>query len=127
MIRAFGAAVQFLTRLPLRTRSADASDVVNSYYFYPVVGLLIGLAGVAVRRLAATLFPSSFSVVVLLSFLILLTGGLHEDGLADVADGMGGGWTLEDRLRIMKDSHIGTFGALALVVVMLGKYSALTS
>jgi len=72
-------------------------------------------------------FPSPFSMTLVLAFLVWISGGLHEDGLADVADAMGGGWTREQRLAIMKDSRIGAFGAAALVLAVLAKYAALTS
>jgi adenosylcobinamide-GDP ribazoletransferase len=73
------------------------------------------------------LFPKAFSTVAVLAFLTWITGGLHEDGLADVADGMAGGWTVKERLTIMKDSRIGAFGAMALVFAILAKYAALNS
>lgn len=120
-------ALQFLTKLPIRSELPSERDISLSYYFYPVVGLLIGLAAILLRFVLAIFLPMSFSIALMLTFLIWITGGLHEDGLADVVDGMAGGWTAEDRLRIMKDSHIGAFGALALVVVLLLKYSGLTA
>src|SRR5207253_11496857 len=97
------------------------------YYFYPVIGFLIGAGAVLVRRVLMAVFPLSFSIVIVLTFLVWVSGGLHEDGLADVADAMGGGWTRDDRLRIMKDSRIGAFGALMLILALLAKYAALTS
>jgi adenosylcobinamide-GDP ribazoletransferase len=126
-IRAFLAGVQFLTRLPIRTEQPDRRQIADSYYFYPVIGLLIGAAAVLLRHVLTLVFPSSFSITVVLAFLVWISGGLHEDGLADVADAMGGGWTREQRLAIMKDSRIGAFGAAALVLAVLAKYAALTS
>ena len=123
----FVVALQFLTRLPVRTEEATARQVADSYYFYPVIGFLIGISAVLLRRLLIITFPVSFSITVTLGFLIWISGGLHEDGLADVADGMGGGWTPDERLRIMKDSRIGTFGAAILILSLLAKYTALTS
>src|SRR5207253_4765031 len=87
----------------------------------------IGAGVVLVRRVLMMIFPLSFSIVIVLAFLIWISGGLHEDGLADVADAMGGGWTREDRLRIMKDSRIGAFGGSVLMLALLAKYAALTS
>src|SRR5438552_17954 len=107
-MKGFRIALQFLTRLPARLDSPSAGDIGASYYFYPVIGFLIGGAAVLLRHLLAVVFPLSFSIVLILAFLVWITRGLHEDGLADVADGAGG-WTREDRLRIMKDSHIGSF------------------
>src|SRR5262245_57115808 len=120
-------AVQFLTRLPVRTGQTTARQMSESYYFYPVIGFLIGVTAVMLRRLLTIAFPVPFSITLVLGFLIWITGGLHEDGLADVADGMGGGYTPDERLRIMKDSRIGAFGAAALILAVLAKYSALTS
>jgi adenosylcobinamide-GDP ribazoletransferase len=127
MLGGFRMALQFLTQLPDRTESPSAQDIASSYYFYPLIGLFIGGAAVLLRFVLAIIFPMPFAIVLVLAFLVWISGGLHEDGLADVADGMGGGWTVEQRLRIMKDSHIGAFGALALVLAVLIKYVALTS
>jgi adenosylcobinamide-GDP ribazoletransferase len=126
-MQAFLIGLQFLTQLPIKTERSTARQMADSYYFYPVIGLLIGAAAVIVRRLLIMIFPLSFSITIVLAFLIWISGGLHEDGLADVADAMGGGWTRDDRLRIMKDSRIGTFGALMLILALLAKYAALTS
>ena len=127
MIGSLRVALQFLTKLPVRSESPTALDIARSYYFYPIIGLLVGLVAILLRFVLAVFFPMPFCLMVVLAFLIWVTGGLHEDGLADVADGMAGGWTTEDRLRIMKDSHVGAFGALALALMLLIKYSALTS
>jgi adenosylcobinamide-GDP ribazoletransferase len=119
--------LQFLTRLPIRTDKPEPRDIAASYYFYPVIGFLIGVSAVLIRRALSMVFPIPFAVVVMLAFLVWITGGLHEDGLADVADGMGGGWTRDQRLAIMKDSRIGAFGTSTLILVLLAKYAALTS
>jgi adenosylcobinamide-GDP ribazoletransferase len=121
----FLIGLQFLTQLPIRTDRIASDHVAHSYYFYPVIGFLIGIAAVAVRRILMMVFPASFSITLVLAFLIWISGGLHEDGLADVADGMGGGWTRDERLTIMKDSRIGAFGASALILAVLAKYAAL--
>ena len=123
----FIVGLQFLTQLPIRTAKSDSRHMADSYYFYPVIGLLIGISAVLLRRLLMILFPSSFSIAVVLAFLVWISGGLHEDGLADTADAIGGGWTRDDRLRIMKDSRIGAFGASILILALLSKYAALTS
>jgi adenosylcobinamide-GDP ribazoletransferase len=123
----FLIGLQFLTQLPVRTKRSTAGNIANSYYFYPIIGFLIGAAAVLVRRLLMMIFPLSFSIAIVLAFLIWISGGIHEDGLADVADAMGGGWTRDDRLRIMKDSRIGAFGASILILALLAKYAAMTS
>jgi adenosylcobinamide-GDP ribazoletransferase len=126
-VHGFLISLQFLTQVPIRTDQAKSYHLADSYYFYPIIGLLVGAAAVILRRVLMTIFPLSFSIALVLAFLIWISGGLHEDGLADVADAMGGGWTRDDRLRIMKDSRIGAFGASILVLAVLAKFAALTS
>jgi adenosylcobinamide-GDP ribazoletransferase len=123
----FLIGLQFLTQLPIRSERFTPRHIADSYYFYPVIGFLIGAGAVVVRRILMAVFPVSFSMAIVLAFLVWISGGLHEDGLADVADAMGGGWTRDDRLRIMKDSRIGAFGASMLILIVLAKYAALTS
>jgi len=126
-MRGFLVGLQFLTQLPVAGVRASPRQISDSYYFYPVIGFLIGVGAVVVRHVLMMVFPASFSVTLVLAFLIWISGGLHEDGLADVADGMGGGWTRDERLTIMKDSRIGAFGASMLILALLAKYAALTS
>jgi adenosylcobinamide-GDP ribazoletransferase len=126
-VHGFLISLQFLTQVPVRTERIQPHHVSDSYYFYPIIGLLVGAAAVLVRRTLMMIFPVPFSIALVLAFLIWISGGLHEDGLADVADAMGGGWTRDDRLRIMKDSRIGAFGASMLMLALLAKYAALTS
>jgi adenosylcobinamide-GDP ribazoletransferase len=126
-MQGFLIGLQFLTRLPVRTENVLPREIARSYYFYPVIGFLVGIGAVALRRILFMAFPGSFSIVIVLAFLVWISGGLHEDGLADVADAMGGGWTREERLTIMKDSRIGAFGAAILILMLLAKYAALTS
>src|SRR5437667_6986373 len=123
----FLISLQFLTQLPIHTERTDPRRISDSYYFYPVIGFLIGASAVLLRRILMAVFPLSFSITLVLGFLVWISGGLHEDGLADVADGMGGGWTRDERLTIMKDTRIGAFGASVLVLALLAKYAALTS
>jgi adenosylcobinamide-GDP ribazoletransferase len=95
---------------------------------FPAVGALIGLAGAIGYALATWLgLPPWPAAVVALATTILLTGALHEDGLADVADGFGGGRTREDKLRIMRDPRVGSYGAIALVVALLARAGALAA
>ena len=114
MVRLTGllAAIQFLTRIPIRLRRAP--DVAASVPWFPVVGVLVGamVGGVAggLWHLVPPLVAGAIGVVVGL----LITGAFHEDGLADVADAFGGGWTVERRLEILKDSRHGSYGVAAL-------------
>ncbi len=122
-----GLAIQFLTRIPVRMTDQPTSEqIARSYYWYPIVGILVGCSAVLLRHMADVLLPAQFTIVLLLAYLAVVTGALHEDGLADVADGIGGR-TREERLTIMRDSRIGTFGVLAVVLVILAKFAALTS
>jgi adenosylcobinamide-GDP ribazoletransferase len=113
---AFLAAVTFLTRLPV-TSSVPASPEVwrRSLVYFPVVGALLGGATGGILWLAGLVWPLGLAVLLALLAEVLLTGGLHEDGLADCCDALGGGWTRDDVLRILKDSRVGTFGVLGLV------------
>lgn len=115
--RAFGLAVTFLTRIPWplpTTISPKAIARGNSYF--PWVGLLIGVFSVAFYSLTSMLWPALICLILLLLAQWLLTGALHEDGLADSADGLAGGRDVAHRLQIMKDSSMGVYGGLALLV-----------
>jgi adenosylcobinamide-GDP ribazoletransferase len=119
MIRTFqdmATAFQFLTRLPLSRVPYDPNALSRSAKFFPLVGLLIGILGSVLYLWLARHLPAPIAALLTLAFFFLATGGLHEDGLADVADAFGGGWNREQILSILKDSRIGTYGTLALVV-----------
>jgi adenosylcobinamide-GDP ribazoletransferase len=119
MIRIFqdmATAFQFLTRLPLGRLPYDQNALSRSAKFFPLVGLFIGLLGSIAYLWFIRHLPSVVAALLTLALLVLATGGLHEDGLADVADAFGGGWNRKQVLAILKDSHIGTFGTLALVI-----------
>lgn len=128
MINAIIAAVQMLTRLPT-PRLAQAPDdrtLAASSTFYPAVGGLLGVLGWAALVLFETVLPASLAAGLVLVLLTIATGALHEDGLADAADAFGSQWTVADRLRVMKDSRIGTYGAAALVLAYGLRWQALT-
>ena len=122
-------ALQFLTRLPVSAgRSWRPNALAASVPMFPLVGALIGGAGGLVFALAIWLgLPPMLAALLAVAAQILLTGGLHEDGLADVADGFGGGATRADKLRIMRDPRIGSFGAIALVLGLLARIAALAA
>ncbi len=121
-------ALLFYTRIRV-PKSVVCNDTTLSaaYRYLPLVGLIVGGISALVFMFADHLLPLEVSVVCAMITMLLLTGTLHEDGLADFADGFGAGRDKESRLRIMKDSHIGTYGVLALVVALLMKYSLLSS
>jgi adenosylcobinamide-GDP ribazoletransferase len=126
MMRRFVCAVAFLTRAPLPSSLAfDAADVGRSMMFFPLVGALLGCLAVAERHLLAGVLPPGVLAFLMLGTMALATGALHLDGLADMADGFGGGRTRDDVLRIMRDHVIGAYGACALVFVVGVQVSAL--
>ena len=121
-------ALQFMTRLPGVPASAySESRFSASVRHYPLVGLLIGLLAAAIFAIATRYFPHVIAVLLSTGALLLLTGAFHEDGLADTADGIGGGQTTARALEIMKDSRIGTYGSVVLFIALATKISALNS
>ena len=116
IFRDVATAFQFLTRLPLRPLPYDANALSRSAKFFPLVGAVIGVLGAVVYLWLVRHLPAAVAALLTLAFFFLVTGGLHEDGLADVADAFGGGWNREQVLAILKDSRIGTFGTLAVLV-----------
>jgi adenosylcobinamide-GDP ribazoletransferase len=119
----------FLTRLRLPMReSAGMPALKRASRMFAVVGLFVGLAGGIVYAIAIELgFASWLAATLAVGSTILLTGGLHEDGLADTADGFAGGGTRDEKLAIMRDSRIGSFGTLALIFSVLFRVAALAS
>ena len=119
-------AVLFLTRVPLPLAPpAKAEELSRAAAFFPLVGGFVGLLTAAVAWAGGHLWPMALAILVALAFEALLTGGFHEDAVADFFDAFGGGWTREDVLRILKDSRIGSFGALALGLVVALRAGAL--
>jgi adenosylcobinamide-GDP ribazoletransferase len=120
--------MQFLTRLPLpAARDLPPDALAESGRFFPIVGAIVGLGAIAIDALIRSRADRTVSVVLILIYLVIVTGGLHEDGLADAADGFGGGWTKDRVLTIMRDSNIGSFGALAIGCSLLARFAFLTS
>ncbi|MFC1582852.1 adenosylcobinamide-GDP ribazoletransferase [Planctomycetota bacterium] len=119
------AALGFLTTIPVRTK-ADWDDR-GKLKFFPLAGLCIGLGLWAVDGLAGQFFNAAGRGLIDIAFLMLITGGLHLDGLADSADGLFSHRKRGDILTIMKDSRTGVFGVLALIMVIAAKWVGLTS
>ena len=110
------AAFSFLTRLPVSIATFTVTLAQASWAF-PLVGIVVGLIGGIAYLIAASLnLPPLAAALIAVAATILVTGGLHEDGLADTADGFGGGRDRAHKLEIMRDSRIGTYGVLALIV-----------
>src|SRR5690554_5508407 len=117
--QAFWLAVGFLTRIPMLARIDYSQKLMNqcSMYF-PLVGLLLGALYAGLFALFSLAWGPLVSVLLVLCFHLFITGAFHEDGLADSVDALGGGYTVEKRLEIMKDSRIGTYGTVALVMAL---------
>ena len=119
-------ALTFLTVFPWPWFcEATPRDLARSLFWFPWVGLILGLVNWGAGMVLAHLFPAPAAAALLLTLTVLLTRGLHLDGLADTVDGMGGGQTVEARLAIMKDSRLGAFGGVSLVLVLLLKFAFL--
>lgn len=109
-------ALRFLTVVPTPPSSTVPGQdwLARAVKYFPLVGIGIGMASAAVLTIAAQIWGPVLAAMLAVATSIVITGALHEDGLADTFDAFGGGWTIEKRLAIMKDSRIGTYGALAL-------------
>ena len=127
LVRDLNVALSFCTRLPVpHAIAATGADVARACWALPIAGALVGAIGALVYCLAATAALPAFPAAALaVAATVLATGALHEDGLADVADGFGGGATRERKLEIMGDSRLGTYGACALVLSLLLRISAI--
>lgn len=121
------SAIQFLTRLPLPAFDYRPDSLSSSVKFFPLVGALIGGLAVLLSKFSIHHLPRLVSALVVLVFLVLITGALHEDGLADTADGFGGGHTREKILLILRDSRIGSYGATALCLSLVGRLLLISS
>jgi adenosylcobinamide-GDP ribazoletransferase len=125
MIRGLIAALRFLTRVPIPGPETRIQDLRQGMAWFPLVGGLVGAATAGVFVLGRHLWPVTLAAAVAVAVGLMITGGFHEDGASDAADGLGGGWTRERTLEIMKDSRIGAYGAMALWVVLMVRWSAL--
>jgi adenosylcobinamide-GDP ribazoletransferase len=126
-LRQLCTALTFLTRLPFVARFAypDAAALARSAWLWPLIGAAMGGFAGLCFALGVHFWSAPVAALFAIASAILVTGAFHEDGLADSADGLFGGYTPARRLEIMKDSRIGTFGGLALVLMVLLAHSAL--
>jgi adenosylcobinamide-GDP ribazoletransferase len=121
-------ALSCLTILPLGVTGARSeAQCGRSLRWFPVVGLLIGVILVGAGALAAPLLPPATVAAWIVAVWVLVTGGLHLDGFADVCDGLYGGTTPAHRLRIMKDPHLGTMAVVGLIILLLLKWTLVSS
>lgn len=128
----FRLAAAFLTRLPVEQSGSAGdtapADLAGAMWLFPVVGFGVGGAGaIALAVLSWAGVPAAVAATLAIGIVVWLTGALHEDGLADLADGFGGGGTRERKLEIMRDSRIGAYGMLTLAVTIVAKIAALAA
>jgi adenosylcobinamide-GDP ribazoletransferase len=127
-MRSVRTAVAFLTRIPVADdRPLTGEDLSRAALWFPAVGLIVGGVMGGVYLLADLGLPAGPSTVLALLAAILVTGGFHEDGLADAADAAGAHVSRERKLEILRDSRVGTYGALAVALPLLLAYSALST
>jgi adenosylcobinamide-GDP ribazoletransferase len=120
-------AVQFLTRLPVPAGPYEQDSLARAVKFFPIVGALIGSGSVLLYRLLTPHLPLTIVSLLVVVYLVAITGCLHEDGLADSVDGFGGGWERERVLEIMRDSRIGTYGAASLALSLVARVLLIAS
>ncbi|MFB9134291.1 adenosylcobinamide-GDP ribazoletransferase [Vibrio sp. AK197] len=126
-VELFWLALSFFSRIPTPESTPYSEERMNrAGRYFPLVGMLLGCLCTQIYHLAIQVFSPDVAIFLTMVASLLLTGAFHEDGLADMSDGIGGGMTQEKRLSIMKDSRIGTYGASALLMALLGKYVLLS-
>lgn len=125
-LAAFYSALMFYTRIPVPKDVPHSQEIMDeSTKYFPLIGWIVGIVTAAVFYFTALFVPVSVSILLSMIAGILLTGAFHEDGFADFCDGFGGGWSKEQVLTIMKDSRIGTYGAIGIGLMLLLKFTAL--
>ncbi len=124
-LRLMAVAFGFLTRLPVPRVEVRDGDLTRSSTLFGVVGLTVAALGVAARLLAGWVWGPVVGAVAGVFAITLATGAFHEDGLADTADGLWGGWEPAGRLRIMRDSRLGTYGTVALIMAFAVRFALL--
>ena len=123
-MNSFLTALRFLTIVPLGD-SRQTGELLKTMLFFPAVGFLIGLASLGFFLIAEKFLPAHIAVLVLMASPLFLSAGLHLDGFTDFCDGFFGGRDKEGILRIMKDSRIGTWGAVGLFLLLMAKFELL--
>jgi adenosylcobinamide-GDP ribazoletransferase len=119
-------AISFFTRIPVKLPAEITPEQLNkASRYFAIAGLLVGLICSLIYMVSVEYLPKSIAVLLAMAASILVTGAFHEDGWADVWDGFGGGWSVEQKLNIMKDSRLGTYGAAALFIILLLKFQSL--
>ena len=127
ILREFAAAVQFMTRIPVPAFRYEPGLLLSGAKFYPIVGGLVAVGAIAVEWLLRPHLPITLTALAVLIYLVAITGGFHEDGLADAVDAFGGGWTRDRMLEVMHDSRVGSFGTLAIVLSLGARWGLLAA
>lgn len=124
---AFLSAIRFFTRIPIPDAVPHSAEGLNhAARYFPAVGILIGIVSAIAFGLSNLFYPEPVCVFIAMAASIYITGAFHEDGLSDMADGLGGGWDKMRILEIMKDSRIGNYGAITITMVLLAKFITLS-
>ncbi|MGL3001873.1 adenosylcobinamide-GDP ribazoletransferase [Flavobacterium sp. RSSB_23] len=124
----FFTALMFYTRIPCPKNIDHNPEYLNkASRYFPLIGWIVGAIAFGVYAAASWLWNAEIGMVLSMIASVLVTGAFHEDGFADVCDGFGGGWTKTKILTIMKDSAIGAYGAIGLVLLFLLKYTSLVT
>tara|TARA_R110002167_G_scaffold1767_1_gene8487 strand:- start:47011 stop:47832 length:822 start_codon:yes stop_codon:yes gene_type:complete len=119
-------AISFFTRIPVRLPAEiTPAQLSKASRYFAVVGFFVGFICSLVYMVSVEYLPKTIAVLMAMAASLLVTGAFHEDGWADVWDGFGGGWSIEKKLAIMKDSRLGTYGAAALFIILLLKFQSL--
>lgn len=127
-VHIFFTALMFYTRVPCPKNIDHNPDYLNkASRYFPLIGWIVGAIAFGVYAAASWLWNAEIGMVLSMIASVLVTGAFHEDGFADVCDGFGGGWTKTKILTIMKDSAIGAYGAIGLVLLFLLKYMSLVT
>lgn len=128
LLKLFLAAVAFLTRLPVPHGIQVGPDALaGSAAFFPLVGLLVSAGAIVLNLVFSKFVGHDVVIVIILVFFVAVTGGLHEDALADAVDGFGGAWGKDEILNIMRDSRVGSFGVLAIALAVLARFVFLSN
>src|SRR6202008_1789062 len=126
-LRLLLTAVQYFTRIRVPAWVGHAQEqLAGAVRYLPAIGRIVGASGAATLWLAAQVLPTPLPAILATVVTVLMPGAIHEDGLADTCDGLGGGATRERALEIMKDPRIGVFGAIGVLLTLLLKISALS-
>lgn len=123
MVSLFLSAVAFMTRLPVPQKlQCGPEALASAAVFFPIVGLLVSGGAIILNHVFSQFVAHDVVIVIVLIYLVGITGGFHEDALADAADGFGGGWAKDQILDIMRDSRVGSFGAVAIALTLLARF-----